>query len=141
MPPKTQRQLQAIGQIRGRISWQSGQLPSIDVSGPDVSTLIENIRIQAVKVTLVPSNAGSLGSTKVERITGSFSSFGLVQTNGDARSVSYSVSKLPLDTDIEVLIASPPDGGNFAFTGNTVLANLKLTNSVASGFDFVYVPA
>lgn len=141
MPPKVQQKLAAIGQIRGKVSWQLGQLP-IDVTGPDVSSVIANIRIQPVKVTLVPSSGpGDLGSTKVEKISGYFSSFDPVQTNGIARSVAYSVSKLPLDTNIEILIASPPDGGNFAFIGNKMLANLTLTDSVASGFDFAYVPA
>jgi hypothetical protein len=142
MPPKAQQQLAAIGQIRGRISWQSGQLPSIDVSKPDVSSVIKNIRIQAVKITPVPSSGpGDLGSTKVEKIAGSFASSGPVQINGNTRSVTYAVSKLPLDSNLGVLIASPPDGGNFAFTGNAVTVNLKLTDSVANGFDFVYVPA
>lgn len=142
MPPKAQQKLAGIGQIRGKISWQSGQLPSIDVSGPDASTVTDNIRIQAVRVTFVLSSGmKDLGSTKAETIAGSFATFGPVQVVGDTRRVSYAVSKLPLDTDIEVLIALPPDGGNFAFTGNSRTTKLKLTDSVASGFDFVYVPA
>ncbi len=128
MPPKAQQKFAAIGQIRGRISWQSGQLPSIDVSG-DVGSVSENIRIRAVK------------TTKVENIAGSFATFGPVQITGNTCWVRYSVSKLPLDTDVEVHIESPPDGGNFIFTGRSATAKFKLTDSVASGLDFVYLPA
>ncbi len=142
MPPKAEQKLKNIGQIRGRISWQSGQLPSIDVSGADVSSVAENIRIQAVKVTPVHSSGTEdRGSTRVEKVAGSFATFGPVQIEGNPRWLSYAVSKLPLDTEIEVLIASPPDGGSFACAGKSVTAILKLTDSVASGFDFVYVPA
>ncbi len=142
MPPATAARQAAIGEINGKISWQLGQLPSIDITGPDVSSVIKNIQMQAVRLTVVPGTGPQdLGSTKVEKIADSAVGFGAVQKTGNAISVTYKISKLPLDVDIEVLIASPPDGGNFAFTGSAVSANLKLLDSVANGFNFVYVPA
>lgn len=123
----------------GKIFWQSGQLPSIDVNAMDVSSVIKNIQIQQISVRVVPSTvAGEFGSNKVQGIGGSSVNFGAMQKNGSTISVPYSVSKLP-GTPIQLLI-TPQDEGNFVRVREPVEVDFSLTDSVANNFDFVCVP-
>jgi hypothetical protein len=144
MPPETgaKQKLAPIGEINGKISWQSGQLRSIDIVGPEIASVFENIQVQPISLTVVPSTVpGEFGSTKVENIAGSSLSFGAVQKNGGAIWVMYKVSKLPLGTPIQLLLTAPKDGGNFVRVGEPVGVQFGLLDSVANNFDFAYTPA
>jgi hypothetical protein len=75
------------------------------------------------------------------QIPDSVTAFGSAETQGHARSATYSVTKLPLDTEILLQITSA-DGGSFVRTLNLSLVDaLDLLNPVANGVNFVYVPA
>ena len=130
--------LQPIGEIKGTISWDKGG------ERPNPSVVSDAIGITPVTVKLTPGTGpGSLGSTTTTKIKNENVdvAFGSPSDSGSRVTVTYTVSKLPLNTAIQLEVKPKHVQGTFIRDGNPQDAICTLTQLTVSQFDFRFVPA
>src|SRR4029077_6798157 len=113
---------QAIGEIRGKISWDKGR------ERPDPSVVADALSISALTDTGI-----SLPGAKVV--------FGTPSDAGTSVSIPYTVSKLPLDTVIHLEVKPKHVQGSFSRAGNPQDAVCSFAQPLVSQFYFRFVPS
>lgn len=121
--PAPNKEVQAIGEISGTISWDKGG------ERPDPSVIGDAISITPVT------------STNRIPLTGATVVFGNPSDSGSRVMVTYKVSKLPLDTAIQLEVKPKRVQGSFLRDGNPQDAICTLAQPTVSNFDFHFVPA
>jgi len=114
--------VQAIGEIKGAMSWDKGG------ERPDPSAAADALSISATTAAGV-----ALPGAKVV--------FGTPSDSGTRVSVPYTVSKLPLNTVIRLEVKPKHVQGSFIRDGNPQDAVCSIAQPVVSQFDFHFVPA
>lgn len=139
---RSSKGLAAIGEIDGILSWEKS-------SGvPNPATVSNALGITPVTVKVLPgSDPNSLGSTVVTWIKEENVDvvFGIPADSGSRVTVTYTVSKLPLDTDIQLEVRSKQpipgtDIGTFARDQGPQSAICSFSNPTVSQFNFHAVP-
>jgi hypothetical protein len=131
-----------IGEIKGTISWRK------DEGVPNPSVISDAIGITPVTVEVVPPpNGGTFGSTKITKVKNENVDvvFGSPSGSGSLVTVTYTVSKLPLDTlmQLEVKQKQPIPGtfiGTFERDGDPLSAICVSAEPTVSQFNFHAVP-
>lgn len=127
-----------IGEINGTISWEKTE----GVPNPLVVSDVIGITPVTAKFT-PPSGSNSFGSTTITKIKNENVDvvFGSPSASGSRVSVTYTASKLPLNTDIQLEVKpkqhiSGTDIGDFVRDENPLSAFCTLAQPTVSKFNF-----
>ena len=131
------KSFQAIGQIKGTVSWVKGELPN-------TSAVSDAIGITPVTVRVTPSTQpGTFGSTIITKIKNENVdvAFGSPSDSGSRVTVPYTVSRLPLNTAIELKVKPKHGDGSFIRDGNPQVAICRIGQLTVSQVDFRFLEA
>jgi hypothetical protein len=95
--------LPSIGSISGTVSWKVGQ---VTIPTPATDGSIQQVlQLRAVVSDNTPAAAAQAAPFKAQRYLPNLPKYGMLTTNGNVVSVSYTISRLPQGTAIQVSAA------------------------------------
>jgi hypothetical protein len=121
----SRKAVQAICEIKGTVAWENG------AGGPDPSVVNDAVTITAL----------TMGSSSLIPLPGAHVAWGSPSTAGPRVTVSYTVSKLPLNTAIRLVVKPNHVQGQFIRDGNPQDALCTFAQPSVSQFDFRFLPA